>query len=255
MREVNFLHYSPGSSIIHHHDPRFKLLELIIWSAAALAGSLLILVLTGTLLVFFHLLARSSFRSLLKPLLFWVVMALAIVGAASLSDPEPPVVLFGWISPFGLTGLEAGGLRALRLLAVLLAGQLLASTTDPGELAEAVKRLLFFLPPDWRGLLAASISLTLTFIPQVLNEAAAVSNAALSRGLAERRSFFRRALILARPLAENTLHRAELTAEAMLSRNFTPQPTALQLKIRGKEWLLFAVSTIPLAAGLYQKYL
>ncbi|OQX29931.1 MAG: hypothetical protein B0D92_01085 [Spirochaeta sp. LUC14_002_19_P3] len=254
MREVDFLHYRPGSSIIHRHDPRFKLLELIIFSAVALAGSPLSLALSGALLAAFHCLAGTSLRGLRKPLLFWLAMALLIAGAAALAEPEPPVVLFGWMSPFGITGLEAGGLRALRLLAVLLAGQLLASTTDPVELAEALKRLLFFLPPAWRGLLAASIGLTVTFIPQVLDEAAAVSDAALSRGLAERRSIFRRVLILARPLAENTLRRAELIADAMLSRSFTPQPTPLQLPMHGRDWLLFAVSLMPLAAELGQKY-
>lgn len=250
MKEVGFLHYIPKESLIHRHDPRLKLLELIIWSAAALTGSPITLGIAGLIQAFFHLLAKSSIRRLLRPLMFWLIMALVIIGGSALSVPEPPVVLFGWTSPFGLAGITAGGLRALRLLVALLAGQLLVGTTDLAELAEAVRRLLFFLPLAWRGLLAASISLTVTFIPRIMDEAAAVSEAALSRGLAQRRSFFRRVLILARPLAENTLHRAELTTEALLSRSFTPQPTALRLHITSRDGLLFAVSVMPLAAGL-----
>ena len=251
MREIAFLHYSPGNSIWHRHDPRLKLFELTFWTVSALAGPPLILGVTGLLLILFHRLAGSRIRRFRRPLLFWLVMALSILIAGGLAESEPPLVLFGWSSPVGSRGLLTGALRALRLLVVLLAGQLLAATTDPADLADAVRRITFFLPKSWSGTLAMAISLTITCIPRLLDEAATVSDAALSRGLGERRSIFRWAFFFALPLAEGTLHRADLITEALLSRCFIHNPTPPALRVRGRDWLLSGLSVLPVLMVLW----
>ena len=251
MREIAFLHYSPGNSIWHRHDPRFKLFELTFWTISALAGPPLTLGVTGLLLILLHGLAGSRVRRFRKPLLFWLAMALTILAAGGLAESEPPLVLFGWSTPFGTPGLLTGGLRALRLLVVLLAGQLLAAATDPADLADAVRRITSFLPGNWSGALAAAISLTITCIPRLLDEAATVSDAALSRGLGERRSVFRWALSFALPLAEATLHRADLITEALLSRRFVHNPTPPTLRVTVRDWLLGGMSVLPLAVTFF----
>lgn len=228
MREAIFLHYRAGSTVWHRHNPSLKIGEMAFWSVSALLGDPWVLAVTGCVLLTAHGIAGSRPGHFRKPLLFWLVMAAAITLFAGLSDTAAaPLIVIGRELPvaIGRNGLIAGGIRALRLLVVLIAGQLLAATTDPGDLAEAMRRLTRFLPKTWSGTLATAIALTVSFIPRLMDEALTVRDAAFSRGLGLRRSIFRRALFLGLPLAEATLRRADLTAEALLSRCHTTDPT------------------------------
>ncbi len=248
MREVHFFHYFTGRSLWHRHDPRFKLLELALWSIAALTGAPALLVIIGIQLVVFHAMARSRIRRFRRPFLFWLAVALAMGVGSGLAEAQPPLIFFGWISPFGTQGLAHGLLKALRLLLMLTAGQLLASTTDPGDMAAAIRRIMFFLPNSWSGPLAMAAALCIGFIPCLLDEAASVSDAAVSRGIESRRSIFSRALCLGLPLSEATIRRAEITADAMISRCYRPDATPLPLTVRRWDWALIAGCVLPLAA-------
>jgi energy-coupling factor transporter transmembrane protein EcfT len=90
-----------------------------------------------------------------------------------------------------------------------------------------------------------AISLTISFIPRIMDEAATIRDAAMSRGLGLRRSILRRAVSLALPMAEVTLRRADITTDALLSRSFTENPTPPDLKYRRSDVLLFLAVTIP----------
>ncbi len=250
MREIDFLHYIPGNSLWHKHDPRFKLMEMIFWTVSALMGSIPTLITTGMILTLIHGLAGSRIRIFRKPLCFWMIMSLAILAAGGLAEPQPPFIIFHWPTPFGIPGLVTGGLRSLRLLVVLMAGQLLTATTDPADLADAVRRSFFFLPRSWSGVLATAITLTLTSIPRLLSSAAMIQDAAFSRGLGERKSIFRRALYLSLPLTTETLHRADLITEALLARCFTSNPTPTILHVKSEDWLLISMSIFPVFASL-----
>ncbi len=248
MKELEFLHYRPGSSLWHRHDPRLKLLELAFWSVLALAADPLVMATIAIILVVLHGASGTRVRQMRKPLMFWFVMALAIVVTAGLSDKTAPLIVAGRALPLGRTGLISGALRAARLLTILLAGQLLAATTDPADLAGAVRKVTFFLPPSWSGTLATAISLTLAFIPQILDEAATIRDAAFSRGLGGRRSVFRRALTLGLPMAEATIRRADVTTEALLSRCYTHNPSSPDLKIKPFDVTLTMLVVFPPAA-------
>jgi energy-coupling factor transport system permease protein len=246
MKELEFLHFHPGHSIWHRHDPRFKLIELAAWSILALSGNPWTVATVGVVLIAAHGSAGTSFRRMVRPLLFWTAMAAAIIAATGFSDTGSPHLTFGGISlPLGRKGLLTGALSAGRLLVVLLAGQLLASTTDPADLAEAVRKILGFLPKRWSGAVAAAISLTISFIPLLMDGAATIRDAALSRGLGRRGSIFRRAIILALPMAESALRRADTTAEALISRGFAEDPTEPELSLCRSDWLLLPAVTAP----------
>lgn len=236
MREVNFLHYHPGESFYHRHDARLKVLEMALWSTAALTGGPAVLF---TLFVLMAVLCRTAgvgLKHMKKPLLFWLIMAVAISLSSGLNSAgHTPSA--GRLA-LGRDGLLRGALQALRLLTVLLAGQLFASTTDPSDMADALRRIAVFLPRRWAAALGTAVSLTISFIPRILDEGATVRDAALSRGLGERRSIFRRALALGLPLAEATLRRADLTTEALLSRCFSTSPSRAEMKLNTKDVLL-----------------
>ena len=249
MRELEFLHYKPGGSIWHRHDPRLKLLELAAWSILALAGNGTVTAAVGITVLGFHAAAGTSPKRMRRPLLFWTVMAAAIIVSAGFAEPAPPLIIGGIQFPIGITGLLTGTLRAGRLLVVLLAGQLLASSTDPADLAGAVRKILSFLPKKWSGAVASALMLTISFLPLIMDETATIRDAALSRGLQNRKSIFRRAAVLALPMAESALKRSDLTAEALLSRCFTEDPTGPNLSVRSGDRLLFLAAVGPPAAA------
>jgi len=239
MREAAFLHYRPGCGFWHRHDPRLKLLELAVWSVLALAGGWPVL---GTLLAVLlplHGISGSRVSRMRRPLVFWLAMAGVIIIAAGLTESDPPLTVAGWESPFGRPGLASGLLRSGRLFTVLLAAQLLAATTDPADLAGAVRRIT-----RW-GALATALSLTLAFIPRLFDEALIVRDAAFSRGLGQRRSMLRRATALGMPLAESALRRADLTTEALLSRAYVDDPTPPEMRIGARDILLTAAGLLP----------
>lgn len=231
MKELDFLHFKPGGSIWHRHDPRLKLLEIVLWSVLALAGRPLVMGCIALIILILLVDSGVGLKRMRKPLLFWAIMAAAIILSAGLSDKSLPLDIGGIVLPFGKAGLVSGSLRAARLLTVLLAGQLLTATTDPADLAGAIRKLTGFLPASWSGSLATAISLTLAFIPQILDEGATVRDAAFSRGLGARRSILRRAVALGLPIAEATIRRADVTSEALLSRCYTDTPTSPDIHI------------------------
>ncbi|MCG8454272.1 MAG: energy-coupling factor transporter transmembrane protein EcfT [Spirochaetales bacterium] len=248
MREAAFLHFHPGTSFWYRHDSRLKLFELCLWSALALAGGLWALITTGVVLVLIHGITGGTIRALIRPLAFWGVMAIAFVIFASVSHSGTPIPWIGQFLNLSIEGAMVGGLRAFRLLVVLLAGQLMAATTDPGDFATALRKLTKVLPKRWSGALATTVSLTISFLPRIFDESATIRDAALGRGLEQRRSILRRSHSIGLPLAEATLRRADLTAEALLSRCYVDDPTPPEMHITGQD--LFATTMVLLPSLL-----
>lgn len=250
MRELNFLHFHPGDSCWHHHDPRLKLLELLMWSALALSGNMVVTGSIITITVLIMIMSRSGLRRLRKPLIFWIAMASVFIITSGTADDGIALSVSGWISPLGRQGVTDGVQRALKLLAVLLAGQLLAATTDPSDLASALRRLTVFLPKTWSAAIATGLSLTISFIPVMMDDAATVRDAAASRGLSKRRGLIRRAVSLGLPMAEAALRRADLTSDALISRSYSADPTPTEMTIGKRDIAAFALVTLIPAFGL-----
>jgi len=264
LREIGFFHFRYGESLMHRHDARLKLFELLVWSVLVLIANPPVIALIGMTVVLLHVFAGTKPSNLIRPLSFWLFMAIAIVLIGGLSDSGSKLTIGTKTLPLGKDGLIAGTLRSARLLILLLAAELLATTTDPWDLAAAIRKILFFLPLRWRGRLATAISLTLAFIPMILDEAATVREAALCRGLLgwgkrgkrknrnPRRRFpvkcmgvFRRALVLGLPMASATLRRADLCTEALLSRCYVDDPATVESKLTLFDLLLALMLIVP----------
>ena len=248
MRELEFFHYHSGASIWHRHDPRLKLLELSLWSIMALTSSPEVMGVIALILIVLLGISGTRISRMRKPLVFWAIMAFTIIltaGSSGGTGSADRLVIGSCSLPFNPEGLARGALRAARLLTVLMAGQLLSATTDPSDLAAALRKILFFLPSSWSSSLATAISLTLAFIPRILDEAAIIRDAAFSRGLGSRRSPLRRMVSLGLPMAEATLRRADLTTEALLSRCYSENPTLPELRIKIRDLLLSLGVIVP----------
>lgn len=233
--------YLPGNSWLHRLDPRAKLLLLVLatfalfW-ARKLPVFLSIAALLGLLPVLSGLPRRMA-MSVLAPLLPVVWLTLLFQGRWG----PPP-----WESGWSLTGLEAAGFISLRLLVLALCAQVLALTTSPIALCDALE---FALRPLGRlGLphrdLALAFTIAWRFIPVLAQENERLLKAQLARGAAWDEGPWRRRLVtltgLLTPLLVRCFRYAEELALALEARGYGQpiEPTRLHpLCWRGRDTL------------------
>ena len=122
--------------------------------------------------------SRYLLRSLqaILPLALTTLLFQAVVVAG------PPLLRqIPWITS---TGVERGGVFAARMVCVALVFQLLASTTSPVRMCDALESLL--RPLGWLGLPVREVSLvssiSLRFVPILAQEAEVLAKAQVARG-------------------------------------------------------------------------
>ena len=125
----------------------------------------------------------------------------------------------------------------IRLVLIITLTTLMTSTTKPLELTLAIESLLnplkrFHFPVHE---LAMMISIALRFIPDLLGEAKRIMNAQASRGTDFNEGSFmekiKSIISLIIPLFISAFQRAEELANAMESRNYSPEATRTKYKV------------------------
>jgi energy-coupling factor transport system permease protein len=220
--------YQPKDSFLHKLDPRTKIFAALVlalavffldslWDYLLFAGFILIAVMAG----------RIGFWPLVR-----AVQALTVLIALSallqlFGAPGTPIWQWG---PFKISdeGLRTGAMLSARLIFFGLISALLGVTTSALQLADGLEGLLLPLAKlrvPVRGL-ALMFSVSLRFVPLILDEADMLIKAMRARGIdpfegsiAERA---RKIVGILVPLLRNTLLRAEEMAEAMAARCYDP---------------------------------
>jgi energy-coupling factor transport system permease protein len=220
--------YQPKDSFLHKLDPRTKIFAALVlalavffldslWDYLLFAGFILIAVMAG----------RIGFWPLVR-----AVQALTVLIALSallqlFGAPGTPIWQWG---PFKISdeGLRTGAMLSARLIFFGLISALLGVTTSALQLADGLEGLLLPLAKfrvPVRGL-ALMFSVSLRFVPLILDEADMLIKAMRARGIdpfegsiAERA---RKIVGILVPLLRNTLLRAEALAEAMAARCYDP---------------------------------
>ncbi len=225
LKDITLGKYIATNSPLHHLDPRTKFIATLMLMSAVFATSQF-----AALIPFFLLLAAA---------LFWARLPARLV----LNNLRPFVWLFSitfalnalltpgqvlWLLPavdYAVTveGLQRGGLLCLRLSATIVTAALLTLTTAPTELTSGLERLL--KPLRRVGLptheLAMMVSISLRFVPVLVEEAERLHKAQLARGADFSGGPIRRiqSLIpLLVPLFVSSFARADRLALAMESR-------------------------------------
>lgn len=167
---------------------------------------------------------------LCRPALLGVLPLAALTLVFQALWGPPP---YAWT--FSLQGLEEGGLMALRLLDLAWLAQLLALTTSPIRMCDALEG--FFRPLGWMGVpyrdLALAFTIAWRFIPILALEGDRLLKAQISRGAAwEEGSLWRRVHTLVgllTPLLIRCFRYAEDLALALEARGYgrVKHPTRL----------------------------
>ncbi len=185
LEKMIFGRYIPGTSFIHKLDPRSKLSFVFLFIIAVfLANNALTygILLVFTLLVIFSSRIRLYFiLNGLKPILFLVVFTLIM----HIFFTKEGALLFEWgYIKIYEEGIRQGIFISVRFLVLVLMTSVLTLTTSPISITDGMEDLLgpfkrFKLPVHE---LALMMSISLRFIPTLMDETDKILKAQLARG-------------------------------------------------------------------------
>jgi energy-coupling factor transport system permease protein len=219
--------YIPGTSMVHRMDPRSKIaiifffVVIVFFANSVMSYGLLALFSIGSALI-----SRIPFPYImkgLKPVWFLVIFTF-ILHLIVTRQGDVAFSLFGW--EIYEEGLVQGAAISLRFFLLILVTSLLTLTTTPIEITDAIEELLGPLKKVRFPVheLALMMSISLRFIPTLMQETEKISKAQASRGVDFRTGSFKdriRAVIpLLVPLFVSAFKRAEELAMAMEARGY-----------------------------------
>lgn len=219
--------YIQGNSIIHHLDPRTKLLAsfyfIIIIFLANSWPAYLLLALFTFLCLYLSDIPVNFFINGVKPMI-WIILFTVVFQMLFTTGGD---IYFQW-GPIVISsmGIMNAIFIFIRLVLIIFISTLLTLTTAPLELTDGIEHL--FRPLARYGFpaheLALMLSIALRYVPTLMEEATKIMNAQRSRGvefdqgsLVDRMKAIIPILV---PLFVSAFNRAEEMATAMEARGY-----------------------------------
>ena len=251
LRDVTFGQYYPANSFVHKMDARIKLVLTLLF----MVGIFFIVSFVGFGFITIYLLAvilasRVPLKSVLKSIrgIIFLLFLTAILNVFFTKGPDPELALVSlkvtnrWTIEIYEEGLIFAAKMLLRLTYLVIGSSILTLTTTPVDLTHAVESLLKPLriirfPVHEFALI---MSLTLSFIPSLIEETDRIIRAQKARGadfdtggLIKRAKAFVPILI---PLLVGGFRRAEELANAMNSRCYEGATKRTQMRVMKPTW-------------------
>ncbi len=260
LKDITLGQYFPVDSLLHRMDPRFKIIETMLFIILLFAGSSFWGLALGTVFVFLaQRLSKIPLKMIwksIKPIL--PILALtAILNLLFIDDGD---VLFQWkILKITEGGIATSIFMMIRIILLIIGSSLLTYTTSPILLTDAIESLLSPLKKIKFPVheMAMMMSIALRFIPTLLEETDKIMSAQKARGatldngkLTERVKALVPILI---PLFVSAFRRAEELATAMECRCYRGGEgrTRLRtLKASARDYLSLAVCVLFLLASV-----
>jgi energy-coupling factor transport system permease protein len=254
--------YIPGHSLIHKMDSRAKLVMIFAFVFIVfLANNLLTYLVLGLFTLLIVLLTKLPVRFLLKGLrpILWIILFTFILHLIVTKEGD---ILFdlGFFRIYE-EGLKQGIYISLRFLYLILMTTILTLTTTPIEITDGMESLLS--PFKKLGLpvheLALMMSISLRFIPTLMEETDKIAKAQMARGAdftsGPIKDRLKAVVPLLVPLFISAFKRAEELATAMEARGY--QGGEGRTKLRQLKWKMLdtSVLTLLVALGLVLLYL
>ena len=184
LRDITLGQYYPGESILYRLDPRVKIIAALLYFTALLLVHDWVGCLIGSLfLMLIICIGQVPLLFMLRGLRM-VFFIMIIACAFNIFTTEgPPLVQWSFLS-ISAEGLRQTGIIIFRLICLIMGSSLLTFTTRPVDLSDGLASLLsplkrFGLPVQD---LALMMSITLRFIPILLQESDQIMKAQMARG-------------------------------------------------------------------------
>lgn len=228
LTDISLGQYYPGDSFVHRLDPRTKLIAIFCFMTALLVSfKPIVLIGFAVLLIIIIAGSRLPIALVLKNIrpFIWLFLLTVLV---HLFLTQGHVIYTVPIFKFEITreGLSLGLIYSVRLILLIIVAALLTLTTSPIELTDALEKMFgplkrFRVPTHE---IVMMLTLSLRFIPTLLEEALRLKNAQMSRGATFDGSLIQRLksiIPLILPLFISAFRRADDLALAMDSRCYT----------------------------------
>ena len=242
-RDVTFGQYYPKNSFVHNMDARIKLLLCLLF----MVGIFFVQSYVGFAVVTVFLIAviassKVPVKSILKSVKGIVVLLILTAMLNVFFTKSGNVLVSWWIFTITDEGLIYASKMLLRLVCLVIGSSVLTLTTTPVDLTHAIERILAPLKVIKFPVhdLALIMSLTLSFIPSLIDETDRIIRAQKARGadfdtgnLFQRAKAFVPILI---PLLVGGFRRAEELANAMNSRCYEGATNRTQMRVMKLTW-------------------
>ncbi len=253
LRDVTFGQYYLADSFLHKMDARVKLVLCLVF----MVGIFFVVSFVGfAWLTLFLLLAiafsKVPLKSILKSIK-GIIILLALTVLLNVFFTKTGNLLWEWwIFQIYDEGLKFAAKMLLRLTYLVMGSSLLTLTTTPVDLTHAIESLMKPLRVVRFPVheLALIMSLTLSFIPSLIEETDRIIRAQKARGanfdtgnLVKRAKAFVPILI---PLLVGGFRRAEELANAMNSRCYEGATVRTQMRVMKVSWRDFAGAIVVL---------
>ena len=243
LRDVTFGQYYPSNSFVHSMDARVKLVLVLLYMVGiffvvSFVGFAFITVFLLTVI----LVSRVPLKSVLKSIrgIIFLLFLTALINV--FFNKGDRLLVSWWVIEIYEEGLIFAAKMLLRLIYLVIGSSILTLTTTPVDLTHAVESLLKPLriirfPVHEFALI---MSLTLSFIPSLIEETDRIIRAQKARGadfdtggLIKRAKAFVPILI---PLLVGGFRRAEELANAMNSRCYEGATKRTQMRVMRLGW-------------------
>lgn len=224
LKDITIGQYVPRDSLIHHLDPRTKIICIVLYMLALFMvqnvfGYLITTIFTLSI-IFLSRISIGTILKGLKPLLFIIFLTLGL--HVFMTEGEP-IWQWGFLK-ITQQGLKQGLFMALRLIYLVIITSLLTLTTTPIALTDGLEKILrrLFIPMAHE--LAMMMTIALRFIPTLIEETEKIMKAQMARGADfQSGGIIQRAkslIPLLVPLFVNAFRRADDLAVAMEARGY-----------------------------------
>ncbi len=243
IRDVTFGQYYLTKSFVHSMDARVKLLLCLLFMVGiffvqSFVGFAFVALFLLTAIAFSHVPLSSILKSVKGVIVLLCLTAILNV----FFTKDGNLLVSWWIFEIYDQGLIVAGKMLLRLTFLVMGSSLLTLTTTPVDLTHAIESLLKPLRvikfPAHE--LAMIMSLTLSFIPGLIEETDRIISAQKARGasfdtgnLVKRAKAFVPILI---PLLVGGFRKAEELANAMNSRCYEGSTNRTQMRVMKLSW-------------------
>ncbi|MBS4175681.1 energy-coupling factor transporter transmembrane component T [Bacillus sp. FJAT-49736] len=227
MEKMIFGRYVPADSIVHHLDPRSKLIFVFAFICIVfLANNVVTYAILAAFTILLIFIAKIPFRFFingLKPVLWLVLFTLVL----HLFFTKQGQVIFhlGFIKIYE-EGLRQGLFISFRFMILIFVTSLLTLTTSPISLTDGLETLLNPLKKIKFPVheLALMMSISLRFIPTLMDETDKIMKAQMARGVdftsGPLKDRIKAIVPLLIPLFVSSFKRAEELATAMEARGY-----------------------------------
>ena len=262
-RDVTFGQYYPKNSFVHKMDARIKLLLCLVF----MVGIFFVQSYVGFGLVTVFLLtvilsSKVPLKSVVKSIKGIIALLILTAMLNIFFTKSGNVLVSWWIFTITDEGLIFASKMLLRLVYLVIGSSVLTLTTTPVDLTHAIERLLSPLKVIRFPVhdLALIMSLTLSFIPSLIDETDRIIRAQKARGadfdtgnLFQRAKAFVPILI---PLLVGGFRRAEELANAMNSRCYEGATNRTQMRVMKLTWrdLVAALVTLVVIGAIIVVY-